>query len=317
MNYVDLALAIFIVGSVWQGIRNGFINTLLGVISWLGAVVITFVLYPHLAPYADKYLRSGPWTGPVAFVASFIVVGTLLGLSLNKVGSEFPRPVHRSMLNKIAGALPGLFNGLVWAAVIAILISILPLWNGLPKEAEESKIANRFKDQVTRLKRITGKDIDRLIYEPQIKITTQPGSEEFVKLPFTIKQATSQQELEAEMLKLVNRERTVKGLRPLAADPEMAIVARKHSADMLARGYFAHVSPEGKNPFGRMKDGNVKFESAGENLALAPTLLMAHRGLMNSPGHRANILNPAYGRVGIAVLSGGIHGLMITQNFRN
>lgn len=51
--------------------------------------------------------------------------------------------------------------------------------------------------------------------------------------------------------------------------------------------------------------------------ALAPTLSQAHTGLMNSPGHRANILNNGFGRVGIGILDAGIYGLMITQNFRN
>jgi uncharacterized protein YkwD len=57
--------------------------------------------------------------------------------------------------------------------------------------------------------------------------------------------------------------------------------------------------------------------NAGENLALAPTLTIAHEGLMNSPGHRANILQKKFGRVGIGVMEGGFHRLMITQNFRN
>jgi uncharacterized protein YkwD len=66
-----------------------------------------------------------------------------------------------------------------------------------------------------------------------------------------------------------------------------------------------------------MKKGKIIFLTAGENIALAQTLAVAHTGLMNSPGHRANILNPAYGRLGIGILDGGIYGLMITQNFRN
>jgi uncharacterized protein YkwD len=86
---------------------------------------------------------------------------------------------------------------------------------------------------------------------------------------------------------------------------------------MFARGYFAHVNPEGEAPSDRIREGGVKFLTAGENLAYAKALKIAHRGLMNSPGHRANILNPAYGRLGIGILDGGFHGLMITQNFRN
>jgi uncharacterized protein YkwD len=84
---------------------------------------------------------------------------------------------------------------------------------------------------------------------------------------------------------------------------------------MFARGYFSHISPEGKSPFDRMKAGGVSFGSAGENLALAPTLELAHQGLMNSPGHRANILSPKYKTVGIGIINGGPYGLMVTQDF--
>jgi len=86
---------------------------------------------------------------------------------------------------------------------------------------------------------------------------------------------------------------------------------------MFERGYFSHYTPEGKDPFDRMKDANVQFLAAGENLALGQTLLICHQGLMNSPGHRANILRPNYNRVGIGILDGGFHGLMVSQEFRD
>jgi uncharacterized protein YkwD len=92
-------------------------------------------------------------------------------------------------------------------------------------------------------------------------------------------------------------------------------VARAYSADMFARGYFSHLDPDGKSPFDRMRAGDVEFGTAGENLALAPTLKLAHQGLMNSPGHRANILKPEYRTVGIGIVDGGAYGLMVTQDF--
>jgi len=55
------------------------------------------------------------------------------------------------------------------------------------------------------------------------------------------------------MLSMINKERTSRGLKPLADDPEMVTVARAHSNDMFEKGYFAHVDAEGKNPFQRMK----------------------------------------------------------------
>jgi uncharacterized protein YkwD len=66
-----------------------------------------------------------------------------------------------------------------------------------------------------------------------------------------------------------------------------------------------------------MREANVRFVTAGGNLALAPTVQIAHTGLMNSPGHRANILRKDFGRVGIGIMDGGIRGLMVSQEFRN
>lgn len=66
-----------------------------------------------------------------------------------------------------------------------------------------------------------------------------------------------------------------------------------------------------------MRRGKLRFAAAGENLALGRTLPMAHKGLMDSPGHRANMLRPAFGRVGIGIADRGRYGLMVTQNFRD
>lgn len=103
----------------------------------------------------------------------------------------------------------------------------------------------------------------------------------------------------------------------LKADAELTAVARKHSVDMFQKGYFSHVSPDGKGPFDRMRNDGVRFTNAGENIALAPTLDIAHSGLMHSPGHRANILRPEFGRLGIGIVDGGKYGFMISQEFRN
>jgi uncharacterized protein YkwD len=86
---------------------------------------------------------------------------------------------------------------------------------------------------------------------------------------------------------------------------------------MFIRGYFSHYTPEGKDSFDRMRGAGIKFLQAGENLALAQTLSIAHQGLMNSPGHRENILRPMFGRIGIGVYDGGIRGLMISQEFKH
>lgn len=120
---------------------------------------------------------------------------------------------------------------------------------------------------------------------------------------------------EQQMLELVNRERAALGLRPLQADSELTRLARMKSQDMINLNYFAHQSPTYGSPFEMMRAAGVTFRLAGENLAGSSTVSRAHTALMNSPGHRANILNSGYTHIGIGAISGGRHGLMITQLF--
>lgn len=120
--------------------------------------------------------------------------------------------------------------------------------------------------------------------------------------------------VEAQLLQMVNKERTNNKLRPLAPHEPVRAVARKHSQDMYKRGSFCHSNPDGVDPFERIEAAGITYLRAGENLALAPKVDMVHEGLMNSPLHRENILRPEFTDVGIGVYNGPF-GLMVTQNF--
>lgn len=120
---------------------------------------------------------------------------------------------------------------------------------------------------------------------------------------------------EKMMLELVNKERQQRGLNPLVMDTELVHLARMKSQDMIEKNYFSHTSPTYGSPFEMMKDYGVAYRYAGENLAGASTVEIAHRSLMNSPGHRANILNANYKKIGIGIISGGPYGKMFTQMF--
>jgi len=112
-------------------------------------------------------------------------------------------------------------------------------------------------------------------------------------------------------------ERTLHGLPELVMDERLREIARRHSVDMFQRGYFSHINPEGKTPFDRIQAGGVSFIIAGENIAIAPTVSIAHQGLMDSQGHRENILRSQFRLVGIGAAQGGRYGTMFTQNFTN
>jgi len=257
------------------------------------------------------------WNPPFAFIICALVAGVVVHLIGQAILNTMSRDVHERTVNRIFGVIPGFINGLISAAIISALLLAIPLNEGLSRQTRDSNLVNRLAVQTERLEAALAPVFREAISRTLNLLTIRPESNERVSLPFTVSSSRPRPDLEAAMLQLMNRERLAAGLKPLTADTQLTEVGRQHSADMFARGYFAHVTPEGRDPFARMRTANISFVTAGENLALAPTLQIAHSGLMNSPGHRANILNPDFGRVGIGIMDGGMRGLMVSQEFRN
>lgn len=121
------------------------------------------------------------------------------------------------------------------------------------------------------------------------------------------------------MLKLVNKERRSMRMNALFMQNDLRVVARKHSRDMARKDYFEHENFEGKTHADRLVDAKVSDVVSGENLAkiggYKQPVFKAHIGLMNSPGHRANILNTNYNCVGIGVVKSNKKIFYYTQNF--
>ncbi|MGI6685601.1 MAG: CAP domain-containing protein [Bacillota bacterium] len=120
---------------------------------------------------------------------------------------------------------------------------------------------------------------------------------------------------EQKMVDLVNAERIAAGLPALKVDMRLVKTARMKSQDMIDKNYFAHQSPTYGSPFDLIKSQGITYKTAGENLAGHQTVDGAHNGLMNSPGHRANILNKNFTHIGIGIIDGGKYGKMFTQHF--
>ncbi len=117
--------------------------------------------------------------------------------------------------------------------------------------------------------------------------------------------------LEAQVLDLANVARHREGLTKLVWNEHAAAVARKHSLDMLTQDYFDHMSKAGLSPFDRLKQGGIKFRTAGENIAAGyHDAIEVHHGWMNSLGHRKNILHKDFKTLGV-----GIEGEYYTQKF--
>lgn len=111
---------------------------------------------------------------------------------------------------------------------------------------------------------------------------------------------------EAEVVRLVNVERAKQGLAPLIQDWQLSRVARYKSQDMRDLGYFSHTSPTYGSPFDMMRSFGISYRTAGENIAKgyqSPEAVV--NGWMNSPGHRANILNSSYTHIGVGYVASG------------
>lgn len=117
----------------------------------------------------------------------------------------------------------------------------------------------------------------------------------------------------SEVIAQTNRERVKLGLPPLAINQELSEAAQAKGAHMFANQYWAHTAPDGTQPWSFFKQFHYNYSVAGENLARdfanTPDMMQAW---MNSPTHRANIINQKYKEIGIAVLDGQLNGVETT-----
>ena len=318
LHAIDALLAFVVLLSLWRGWRQGFVLAALQLLALVASVALAFFAYPYPAALLHEQAPAlGVWSAPLAFVASYAALHVILDALARPLVRAVPRAVHGHGINRALGLAPGAANGLINAMLASLLLLTLPLSDGLSRLARESALADELSVPAQWLEARLAPIFHPALQRSLQALTLPAEPHATLKLPYQVNDPKVRPDLEARMLEMVNAERTAQGLRPLQADPALAEVARAHSRDMLARSYFSHTNPEGQEAFDRMRQAGVPYLVAGENLALAQTLPSAHQGLMNSPGHRANILLPRYGRVDIGVLDGGRYGLMITQNFRN
>ncbi len=133
---------------------------------------------------------------------------------------------------------------------------------------------------------------------PQLKNSNavKPGQK------LTIPDQGSISDYEKEVARLVNVERSKRGLQTLTLNAQISKVARLKSQDMVNKHYFSHTSPTYGSPFKMMESFGIRFSTAGENIAYGQkTPAEVMNGWMNSPGHRANILSSTYTNIGVGL----------------
>ncbi|HBT63205.1 MAG TPA: hypothetical protein DEB10_00905 [Ruminococcaceae bacterium] len=132
----------------------------------------------------------------------------------------------------------------------------------------------------------------------------------------SIPEAAPLESFEAEVIRLINRERTSRGLPALTNNWQLSRVARYKSQDMIDKNYFSHQSPTYGSPFDMMEAFGLRFSAAAENIAYGQrTAQEVVNAWMNSPGHRANILSRSYTQTGVGAAKKANGTLYWTQMF--
>jgi len=317
VNAVDIAILVVVGVLAVLGMRRGFVLGTLDLIAVAVAVGVAAISYRRLIdPLVD--LGLGRSSAAIVAFAAVNVAAQLVVSFLTRVLLR-PRRVWRPpwplrWSNGVLGLVPGAVKGLTLAAVIVLPLAFLQRPLVLSNEVRDSRLADPL---------IAG-GLD-LLYEAvdrydvdlgDFAVITSRPAEGPVQLPFKVTSGlVDDTRVAAQMLVLVNHERVNEGLEPVTADAALASVAVAHSEEMFQLGYFAHLSPVTGEPSARLQEAGIQYVATGENMAYAPSLAVAHAGLMNSPGHRANILNPRFTRLGIGVVRSPNRGLMFTQEF--
>lgn len=160
-------------------------------------------------------------------------------------------------------------------------------------------------------------DLDQLIRANSQLTNVQliyPGQRVYV--PVTQVETNSEQAFEYRVVELTNAERAKYGLKPLELNEELARVASLKSQDMAANNYFDHHSPTYGSPFDMMNHFGIHYSYAGENIAAGQrTPEEVVQAWMESPGHRANILNENFTQIGVGFIKGGSYQYYWTQMF--
>ena len=317
------AVVVLILGLLLvRGWYRGFIREGMDLVVLVAGAVLAF----RLAGPAGVLVAAVTGISPdVARLVGGIVVFVATGIA----GAFGVRALERTtrlpglnVANRIGGAGLAAAWGLFLTTIFLTLAVVLPMPPTVASAVDESTVARTLTDPdglpQSVFDGLAGDGIIRTVLELRHLVGTRQvviEGEESVALP-----PADPDELEVDaqaarrVFDLVNRARVAADVDPLSWSDALATVGEGHARDMYLGGYFSHVSPTTGTVADRLFNARITYRIGGENLALAATPEDTHRGLMDSPGHRHNILLEDYNRLGVAVVDGPL-GLMTVQVF--
>ncbi|NTU47212.1 hypothetical protein HGA88_06305 [Candidatus Roizmanbacteria bacterium] len=319
-NWVD---GVFFVMVLYFIVTNkGFINTFCEIVGFLGSLIGAYFTYP----FFGKLLSNVGVTLPfgilyaLAFMISWIVFELIFFAVLEFLMTKIPASFEKNPINKWAGYGAGFVQACVLFFIGISVVFAFPVRGAIKAEIVNSRFGPPFIAVSHVLEQQIKGVFGEAVSESLNFLTVKPTSTESIDLGFKVPARTISPDSESEdtMFELVNQERRKQGISTLKFDSQLRDVAREYAQQMLENGFFSHTSLVDKTTVAdRVEKKGINYTVVGENLAFAGDVYQAHEGLMNSEGHRRNILTKEYGNVGIGVMDGGIYGKMFVQVFKD
>lgn len=315
-NYIDLVIILILLFFVLESFRYGFWMLLADFLSFLGTIFLSLWLYKYVALLLRTHFSLGhSASNAVGFLIVIVVSETILNYSLSALVKTIPEKLRKHKLNKLLGIFPALGEGLIITAFILTLAVAMPIRPSIKTDIVKSRLGGEVLKKTSGIEKNINEIFGGVIEDALTYLTVKPGSSEKIAIETASNNLSVDEKSEAEILLLINKERTKLGISSLGSDSKIVTVARNYATYLWENHYFGHYSLDGKDVGDRLSSAGITYTAAGENLALAPTVITAHDGLMNSDGHRANILDSDFHKVGVGVIDNGIYGKIFVQVF--
>lgn len=319
---IDLVLGAALALLVVRGWLRGFVREAMDLAGLLFGTLAAFRLSTPVGSIISDMSGISP---EAARFAGGVVVFFAVGVTAAVLARALERKARLPGLNLINRAW-GSGLALGWGVFVSImllsLVAVLPLPNAVSTELDDSAVARTLTDpDGTPQKvfaRVSGDRVVRVLLNLRSVVGSRrvilEGDEAITFDPVAASRLDRADKEADEVFELLNRSRVEAGLDPLAWAPLLADVARAHAKDIYRSGVFSHQSSVTGHVSDRLATAGIPYRVAGENLAIAHSPAAVHRGLIDSPGHRANLMSPDYRRVGVGAFDGPL-GLVVVQVF--
>ncbi len=318
-NWVDLVFIFFILYAVFT--NKGFVASVLDFGGLFFSLVISLRFYSYFGTLLSSYISlSKGLSNALGFFIAWSITEIVFFTIVRVLMKKIPVKLYNNKLNKIIGFIPAFINGVIFFTFIITLFFTLPVRGSIKNAILHSKTAPSLIALSQGLESQLRLIFNDAIVETLNFLTIKQNSDKRVDLGFTVEKAKLKSDpiSEVEMFNLINNERKKAGVQSLKFDESLRVVAREYGEEMFQRGVFSHYSSvDNASPAERLDRHAIVYVITGENLAYAPDVQVAHTGLINSEGHRRNILSQGFGKVGIGVIDAGIFGRVFVQEFTN